>query len=90
MYVFIQERMSLMSPINAHPLHPSRIHRSSSTSSSVAESDGYFSEVFDGEEMEEGGGDTAGSSQPVPKAISSLFSAPITNFVSKVCTCTCR
>lgn len=75
--------MSLMSPLGAHPLHPSHIHRPPSTTSSVAESDGYFSEVFDSEEMEDASGDSAGS-QPVPETLSTLFSAPMAHFVSKV------
>ena len=79
--------MNLASPswpsTSSHPPHP---HRSTSLTSSTAESsDGYFSEVFDVEEMEA----SLDGAPPISDNLSSLISAPVintpaTNFVNKV------
>lgn len=75
------ERMSLMSPTTAHPLHPSPYQRHTSTTS-AADSDGYFSEVFDSEEQDD--------PAPLPGNLTTLISAPLVNspssltFINKV------
>ena len=78
---YMQERMSLMSPTTAHPLHPSPYHRHTSTNS-AADSDGYFSEVFDSEEQDD--------PAALPRNLTTLISAPLVHspssltFVNKV------
>lgn len=75
-YTYIQERMTLMSPV---PLATTHSHRPSST----AESDGYFSEVFDNEDSQD--------TTILSDTLSSLLNGPLANspttttFINKVC-----
>lgn len=89
--VLSQERMSLDSPRSGSGVRaPSLLQRSSSVASSTYTdgfSDGYFSEVFEGEEMD----DINSSLTPLSDTLTTLINAPFANSpspstpTSKVC-----